>query len=119
MSNPYITYYNNQSGDGLAHFQGLRVQRGHGFFGSLISGLGSILKGFAPGLFKSVLPSKIGLAEDLISGQDFKSSAKTRLKEAGKSAGNYTLDNLKNRLQSGSGRKRRKKFNKRVKRKKW
>ncbi|XP_074596510.1 uncharacterized protein F54H12.2-like [Brevipalpus obovatus] len=38
MSNAYINYYLNQAGSGLSAFEGVRYQRGNGFFGRLLSG---------------------------------------------------------------------------------
>jgi len=34
-SNPYINYYVNQAGSGIGGFQGVRFQRGQGWFGNL------------------------------------------------------------------------------------
>ena len=84
MSNPYSNYYNNQAGSGLSGFQGVRYQRGHGFFGRMFSGLGNFVKELAPGLFKRALPSAIGLAQDVLAGENVGKSTKRRLIEAGK-----------------------------------
>ena len=103
MSNPYIQYYSDQVGTGLPGFQGVRYQRGHGFFGRLFSGIGSFVKGIAPSLFKKALPSAVGFAQDVISGENVGQSAKKRLKEAGKEVANETLDQIKTKIQKGSG----------------
>jgi hypothetical protein len=103
MINPYIQYYNNQVGTGLPVFQGVRTQKGHGFFGRIIGGIGSFIKSLAPGLLSALLPSATGLAQDVIEGKNFKDSAKSRLVDAGKSAANTTLDHIKTKIQGGSG----------------
>lgn len=103
MSNPYIQYYTDQVGSGLPGFQGIRYQRGHGFFGRLFSGIGSFVKGIAPSLFKKALPSAVGFAQDIISGENVGQSAKRRLTEAGKDVANETLDQIKSKIQKGQG----------------
>ena len=103
MSNPYIEYYNNQIGSGLVGFQGVRTQRGHGFFGRIFGGIGNFIKSLAPSLFKSALPSAIGLAQDVMEGKNVGESAKSRLVDAGKNVASTTLDHLKTRIQGGSG----------------
>ena len=112
MTNPYLTYYNNQVGSGLAGFQGVRYQRGHGFFGRMFSGIGNFVKDLAPGLFKRALPSAIGLAQDVLAGENVGHSAKKRLIEAGKNVADETLDKIKSKIQGGSGipRRNRKRF---------
>ena len=80
----YNQYYNEQVGSGLAGFSGVRYQRGHGFFGRLISGIGSFIKQALPSLGKRALPSAIGLAQDIVAGENVGTSAKKRLIEAGK-----------------------------------
>ena len=57
---------------------------------------------------KRTIPSAIGFAEDIISGENVGQSAKNRLIEAGKNGADETLDKIKTRLQGGRGRKRRK-----------
>ena len=115
MSNPYIEYYTQQAGTGLSAFQGVRYQRGHGFFGRLFSGIGNFVKGLAPNLFKKTLPTAIGFAQDVIEGQNVGQSAKNRLIQAGKVAANETLDHIKTKIQGGSGIPRRRKRRRRMK----
>ena len=114
MTNPYLNYYNNQVGSGISGFQGVRYQRGHGFFGRMFSGLGNFVKDLAPGLFKRALPSAIGLAQDVLAGENVGHSAKKRLIEAGKNVADETLDKIKSKIQGGSGipRHRRRKMRK-------
>ena len=103
MSNPYINIYSNQIGGNLSGFQGIRYQRGYGFFGRIFSGLGSLLKGILPSVAKSALPSAMNFAQDVISGENVGQSAKKRIVEAGRSAADETLTQLKTRLQKGKG----------------
>ena len=83
--NPYLNYYNNQVGTGLAGFQGLRYQKGHGWFGRLFSNVVlPLMKQVLPALGKRALPSGIGLAQDILAGDNVGRSALKRLKEAGR-----------------------------------
>lgn len=103
--NPYLNYYSNQVqyGGALTGFSGVRVQRGHGWFSRMISGIGSFVKDLLPSIGQRALPSAINLAQDVIAGENVGLSAKRRLKEAGRNIADETLDKLKSRLQSGSG----------------
>jgi hypothetical protein len=102
MSNPYVDYYLNQSGSGLAGFSGTKYQRGHGFFSRLFGAALPLLKQLFPIIGRQAASSGVGLAQDLLSGANFKESAKTRLREAGSNL----LDKASARLQKGAGRKR-------------
>ena len=111
--NPYTNYYISQVGSGLPGFQGIRYQRGHGFFGRIFSNtILPFFKQLLPAVGKRVLPSAIGLAQDVISGENVGKSALSRLGEAGRSAADETLEQLKSKLQKGSGRKRKRKSKK-------
>ena len=103
MANPYIQLYDTQVGSGIPVFQGVRFQRGHGFFGRLFEGIGNFIKDLAPGLLKRSLPSAINLAQDVIAGENVGQSAKRRLIEASQNVADETLDQLKARLQRGRG----------------
>jgi hypothetical protein len=108
--NPYISYYNNQVGSGLAGFQGLRYQKGHGFFGRLFSNvLLPFVKQVIPAVGKRALPSAIGLAQDVLAGENVGQSAIKRLKEAGRNVADESLDIIKSKIQGG-GRRRKRKF---------
>jgi hypothetical protein len=104
--NPYASYYVNQVGSGLAGYSGIRYQRGGGFFGRLFSGIGNFVKELLPAAGKRILPSGIGLAQDVLAGENVLKSAKSRLIEAGKNVADETLEQIKFRLQKGSGRRR-------------
>ena len=110
--NPYVNYYNSQVGSGLAGYQGLRYQKGHGWFGRLFSNVVfPFVKQVAPALGKRALPSGIALANDILSGENVGRSTIKRLKEAGRNMADEGLDIFKSKLmQSGSGGKRHVKF---------
>jgi hypothetical protein len=118
--NPYIQYYNTQVGTGLAGFQGLRYQKGHGWFGRLFSNVVlPLVKQVIPALGKRALPSGISFAQDILSGENVGRSAIKRLKEAGRNIADESLDIAKSKLlQSGSGGKRHVKFTTKRRRKK-
>jgi hypothetical protein len=108
--NPYNNYYLNQVGSGLPGFQGVRYQRGGGFFGRLFSGtIFPFLKQLLPELGKRALPSVAGLGQDILSGENVKESALKRLKTMGHDIADETIDQVKTRLQRGSGKRRKKK----------
>jgi hypothetical protein len=108
--NPYTNYYINQVGSGLPGFQGIRYQRGHGFFGRFFSNtLLPFVKQLLPGIGKRALPSVAGLAQDILSGENVGKSALQRLKTLGTDVANETLSQLSSKFQKGSGKKRRKK----------
>ena len=97
----------NQAGSGIAGFQGSRYQKGHGFFGRMISGtVMPILKKVLPYLGKTALNTGADIISDLQTGETFKSSAKRRLKETGKRVGAKTMSKIKEI--TGEGKKRRK-----------
>ena len=107
--NPYTSYYENQVGSGLPGFQGIRYQRGHGFFGRLFSNtLLPFVKQLLPGIGKRALPSVAGFAQDILSGENVGKSALKRLKTLGSDVTDETLSQLSSKFQKGSGRRRRK-----------
>ena len=110
MANPYVEYYTNQAGTGLTGFQGYRYQRGHGFFGNLYS---SIIKPLAKYFGKKALSTGVQMGKDILSGQNFKESAKKRLIDLGEEAGYDGIKRAKQYFQTGKGRKRRRKNRKR------
>ena len=131
MNNPYITHYNNQAGKGLdddnqygrglPSYHGLRWQKGSGWFGRLFtSGILPFIKQVLPVLGKRALPSGIGLAQDIIAGENVGRSAIKRLKEAGLNLADESVDLLKSKIfsQRGTGGKRHKKFTTRRRKKK-
>jgi hypothetical protein len=108
MANPYEGYYLNQAGNGLAGFEGDRYQKGSGFFSSL-------WKFLAPGaklLGRKFLGHAADLGSDILKGEDFKESAKKRLKLAGKDVLNEAVERAKSFAQNGSGRRRKRRTKK-------
>lgn len=103
MQNHYQSYYVNQVGSGLQGFQGVRYQKGHGFFGRILSGVLPFFRELFPILGKKALTSGVGLAQDILEGQNFKQAASKRLKTAGRDMATETLDKLKSKVQTGSG----------------
>jgi hypothetical protein len=77
------------------------------------------MKQVLPVLGKRALPSGIGLAQDILSGENVGRSAVKRLKEAGRNVADQSVDMIKTKLlQSGSGGKRHVKFTTRRRKKK-
>jgi len=109
-TNPFTTYYINQAGSGIAGYSGVRYQKGHGFFGRLLSGaIMPILKY----LGRKALSTGVNIGTDLLQGDNFKSTMKKRLKKAGLDIAEDALEKVRNSKQSGSGRRKRRKSRKR------
>ncbi len=92
----------NQAGNGLAGVEGDRYQKGAGFFRS-------IWKFLAPGaklLGRKFLCHAADLGSDILKGENFKESAKKRLKLAGKDVLNEAVERAKSFAQKRSGRRR-------------
>ena len=93
----YEQYYRNQVGSGDVFFRGTRIQRGYGL-GNILSGLFRtalpILKQGAKGLGKEVLRTGVEIASDGLSGQNVKTAAKARLKQAGARSLKRAADSL-------------------------
>ena len=112
MSNPYSRYYVTQAGSGISGFAGDPYQRGSGFFGRFFS---SKVTPFLQLLGRHALRAGSDVAQDILSGENVKTSAKRRLREGAKALTTDALDKVKDildsREQSGSGirRKRRRK----------
>ena len=82
----YEDYYQRQVGGALPVFAGSRVQRGHGLgrlFGGLLRSAAPLIKRGAVALGKRALKTGLRVADDVMSGQSVKDSAKRRAKEAG------------------------------------
>ena len=112
MSNPYVDYYTNQAGSGLAHFQGTQYQRGHGFFGTLFQ---NILKPLGRYLGRQALETGVNLGGDLLKGENFKDSLKKNAKATSKNMLNDTIARAQKFAQTGSGRRRRRRKTKKPK----
>ena len=77
MHNPYIEYYQQQAGTGIAAYGGVRYQRGHGFFGRLLSkAVYPLLRFFG----KQAVGTAANIASDVILNKiNIKDSANKRL----------------------------------------
>ena len=80
----YERYYRHQTGGNF--FRGARIQRGYGL-GNILGGLFRsalpILKKGAKALGKQALQTGVEIASDALSGQNVKTSANQRLRQAG------------------------------------
>ena len=104
MSNPYIDYYTQQAGTGLTGFQGYRYQRGHGFFGRLISKAVFPLLKF---LGKRALTTGADIATDvLVNKRNIAEAAKERLENEGRELASAGIQRAKKYVLEGKGRKR-------------
>jgi hypothetical protein len=104
--NNFEKYYIAQAGSGLAGFHGVRYQRGHGFFGRLLSGAVFPVMRF---LGKNLLKSGANIAANLADSDDFSLNniKRTAKKEAESSIQNM-MQSVASKM-SGSGRSRKRK----------
>jgi hypothetical protein len=106
-NNPYIGYYVNQVGSGISHYQGVRYQKGHGFFGNIWR---SAILPFLKFAGKETSRAALGVAEDALTGKNIMDSAVTRFTDTGKMIGSDAIKRARGLIdQEGSGRKRKKK----------
>jgi hypothetical protein len=102
--NPLIEYYKDQAGSGLVGFHGVKYQRGHGFFGRILSKAVFPLLRF---LGAKALSTGAQVANDVLTDdKDWKESMKTRFTAAGKDVAQAGIKKATEYLQKGSGRKR-------------
>ena len=83
----YRNYYAQQKGNGLSVFRGATVQRGRGigsFFSKMMRGAMPLLKSGAKAVGKQLLNTGASIANDLIDGQDLKTSATKNFSTGGK-----------------------------------
>jgi hypothetical protein len=104
MSNPYTDYYQEQAGSGLQGFEGVKLQRGHGFFGRVLHRAIIPLLKF---LGKQALHTGINIGSDVIENkQSWRRAAKTRAKETGQNILMAGLKRARKYQQTGEGRRR-------------
>src|SRR6218665_255609 len=100
----YEDYYVKQSGSGLAHFSGARMQRGHGLT-NILNGLfrraWPIIQIGAKAFVRQFLRTVLQVANDVADGQTIKESGMKRVPEGIKL---FVSSNFF-KTQSGSGRK--------------
>jgi len=102
MSNSYINYYLNQAGSGLSAFEGVRYQRGNGFFGRLLSG--AILPALRF-LGRKALSTGVDVGMDALEGNNIKESIKRRSKKAAKDVASAALNRAQRYVQTGRGKR--------------
>ena len=104
MHKAYSHYYKTQAATGLVGYQGIYRQRGHGFFGRILS------KAVFPLLrFLGAKAAGVGanIATDvLLNNKNWKESAQDRLKEGGKEIFDAGIERGKKFIVEGKGRKR-------------
>ena len=113
MDCPYVHYYKAQAGGHiLPLYSGNRFQVGSGFFGSLFRGLIPLVKKGLGYLGRQALDVGSHILTDTAAGDDFKTSATKRFRDARETVQSDIL----NKIQGGSGLKRRKTIKRTIKR---
>lgn len=80
-------YYVKQTGNGLPYYQGIALQKGYGiggFFAKLFRSAMPFLMSGAKAVGKEALRTGTQVANDVLTGKNFKMSLRTRAKESGK-----------------------------------
>lgn len=102
-------YYLNQVGSGLPYYSGSTgLQRGHGLgglIGSLFRTAMPLLKKGAAAVGRQALQTGVEIAEDVMGGKNVKSSARNRVRQAGRQLGSRAAK----KIQTGRGGKKTKK----------
>ena len=100
------SYYRNQAGTGLTSFEGVRYQKGHGFFGRIIKGsVFPLLKQLWPYLGAKALNTGSNILADVYNRKGLKESISSNLK---RTAGDIAEDALvKVKEMKGKGLRRR------------
>ncbi|GIY46751.1 hypothetical protein CDAR_251041 [Caerostris darwini] len=115
-SEKFEEHYTNQSGSGIPHYEGISFQRGYGLGGVFRRLFRAALPFLVRGgkvVGKEALVTGTKVINDVLSGKDLETAAKSRSKEAGKSLARKAI----NRVQSMRGQgvyKRKRKNRKRV-----
>ena len=106
----YEKYYADQAGGSLPAFHGTRIQKGFGL-GGILRGMFNWLiphaKTAAKTLGNEALKTGVNIAQDVMNGQDFQSSVKSRAANTGKRLANQVVDDNQSekKAQTGGGRK--------------
>lgn len=103
-------YYVQQTGRGLNYYQGSSYQRGYGLgglFRSFFRAAVPLFKSGAKAVGKQLFHSGVDVLNDMTKGQDLKTAAKRRLKEAGNVLADKASIKVKNMIGSGKRNKKR------------
>jgi hypothetical protein len=112
VSNPYINYYSNQAGKGISGFEGVRWQRGRGFFGTVFK---SAIMPMLHYLGKHIMEAGTGIYNDVASGQNILESGKTRFKRTAQTMAGEAAERLGKFSQTGQGKRKRRRVRRKTK----
>lgn len=104
-------YYVGQVGDGLPYYEGITLQKGYGiggFFAKLFRSALPFLRSGAKAVGKEVLRTGTQIANDVLAGEELKSSVSTRAKTAGKNLARQALKKVDNMIGHGRFKRKRK-----------
>lgn len=108
-------YYVKQTGGELNYYQGASYQKGYGLgglFRSFFRAAAPFFKSGVKAIGKQVFHRGVDLVNDISQGQDFKTAAKRRFKEAGKNLTDQAAVKVKTMIGSGKTHKKRKRMGK-------
>ena len=104
-------YYAGQTGKGLPYYRGTTLQRGYGiggFFAKLFRRALPFLISGAKTVGKEALRTGTMVANDVLSGENFKSSFETRAKETGKKLARKAVEKADEMIGRGKLKRKRK-----------
>lgn len=105
-------YYTHQTGSGLNYYQGTTFQKGYGFgglFRSLFRAAVPLFKSGAKAVGKQLFHTGVDVLNDISQGDNIKTAAKRRFREAGKNLTDKAAVKVKSMIGSGQRNKKRKK----------
>ncbi|GIY69569.1 uncharacterized protein CDAR_82081 [Caerostris darwini] len=104
-------HYTNQSGSGIPHYEGISLQRGYGLGGVFRRLFRAALPFFVRGgkvVGKEALVTGTKVINDVLSGKDLETAAKSRSKEAGKSLARKAINRVQSMIGQGVYKRKRK-----------
>ena len=104
-------YYVRQTGNGLPYYQGNILQKGYGiggFFARLFRSAMPFLVSGAKTVGKEALRTGVQVANDVLAGENIKSSLQTRAKETGKVLARKAVRKADEMIGRGSHKRKRK-----------
>lgn len=104
LGNPYTNYYVNQAGNGISGFEGIRYQRGNGFFGNILKSAALPLLKY---LGRQVLSTGVDVAKDVMDGEPIKEAFKARSKAKLRDVATDAINRADAYRQTGRGRRAR------------